>query len=50
MENVNAFDATADEDEFENFELPDFDREYLYAVITYLFPGLLTGLVRAAAT
>lgn len=44
----NLFEAQADQDAINDMTTPIFDREYLYAVMTYLFPGMLTRLVRSA--
>jgi hypothetical protein len=45
---VDLFEAEVDQEALGQIDAPAFDREYLFAVLTYLFPGMLTRLLRAA--
>lgn len=45
----NTFDAQDAQDSLALFEIPEFDRDYLFAVMSYLFPGFITALTRIAS-
>ena len=46
--NIEEFADEQGQENLLNMNVPEFDREYFFAVITYLFPGLLSRLIRAA--